>query len=430
MLSTTCSRRDVIVVISLVLFALTNTHVVSAFRRLQVSSDESIATKVQSAHDAGISKPRLTLQAKRIMPSFMSNQASSSTNQHFAEETAEVFEVHVIEAEPAITSKTTTSIMGGDMSGHVNEHDVATMLVSDEDGVLALIAVDANGGNVHGIVVPEGVEANVQLTQDGQGGQTLVSTAEAFVPPAWSCGVNEKHSRHLQEDFHDDDDHHDHSDHEHSHHFTMSDTDRAIDDLKHSLKGLDMHIGKRRRMQTGASYSYWVDIYVEIDYLLCQRNGESCATGIGPNTVNYINALFVGANTIFETEIDTHLNVLHIALNDIYDSTTNTGQALGVMVDTYNRASSWHYTSPEGIQPDLHHALLSKYLGGGIAYVGTICNQDYGFGLSAGLSGSYQSMGNALVWDMYVFMHEIGHNFGTGHTHDYNPVIDTCGTSW
>jgi hypothetical protein len=41
-------------------------------------------------------------------------------------------------------------------------------------------------------------------------------------------------------------------------------------------------------------------------------------------------------------------------------------------------------------------------MGGGIAYVGVICDSDYGFGLSASLSGNYVSMGNAVVWDMMV----------------------------
>ena len=71
---------------------------------------------------------------------------------------------------------------------------------------------------------------------------------------------------------------------------------------------------------------------------------------------------------------------------------------------------------------------LIRNLGGGVAYVGVVCNPNVGFGLSTGLSGEYQSMGNSLVWDMFVFMHELGHNFGTYHTHDYSPTIDTCGS--
>jgi hypothetical protein len=47
-----------------------------------------------------------------------------------------------------------------------------------------------------------------------------------------------------------------------------------------------LRIGKRRRVQ-GASYAYWVDVYVEIDFALCTRNGETCQTGIGTNTINY-----------------------------------------------------------------------------------------------------------------------------------------------
>ena len=60
--------------------------------------------------------------------------------------------------------------------------------------------------------------------------------------------------------------------------------------------------------------------------------------------------------------------------------------------------------------------------------MGVLCNPYSGFGISAGLSGQYTSMGNSLVWDMFVFMHELGHNFGTRHTHEYSPAIDTCGS--
>ena len=101
-------------------------------------------------------------------------------------------------------------------------------------------------------------------------------------------------SRSLFEDGHDDDrdhfdhDHsdHNHSDHDHTHHFDPSKTEGALADLQGSLRGSELRIGKRRRVQ-GASYSYWVDVYVEIDYALCTKHGETCATGIGTNTINY-----------------------------------------------------------------------------------------------------------------------------------------------
>ncbi len=66
------------------------------------------------------------------------------------------------------------------------------------------------------------------------------------------------------------------------------------------------------------------------------------------------------------------------------------------MVARYGR-TSWHYTSPSGIKPDIHHALLGKHLGGGMAYVGVICNPGVGFGVSGGISGAFVSMGNAAI---------------------------------
>jgi hypothetical protein len=66
-------------------------------------------------------------------------------------------------------------------------------------------------------------------------------------------------------------------------------------------------------------------------------------------------------------------------------------------------------TTYAGVHPnvDLHHALLGGIHGGGIAYIGVVCRSDYGFGLTSGLSGTFQSMGETVLWDMKGFMHEV-----------------------
>ena len=67
---------------------------------------------------------------------------------------------------------------------------------------------------------------------------------------------------------------HNHSDHDHTHHFDLSKTKDLLVDLQRSLRGLELRIGKRHRVQ-GESYGYWVDVYVEIDNTLCTNNQET-----------------------------------------------------------------------------------------------------------------------------------------------------------
>lgn len=94
------------------------------------------------------------------------------------------------------------------------------------------------------------------------------------------------------------------------------------------------------------------------------------------------------------------------------------------------------------IQRDLVHRLSGRdqldYLG--VAYRGilpddedpgqdTICGFA-GYGVSAFINGFYPQPTQSyqrLNYDLLVTTHEIGHNFGTGHTHDsYEPAIDMC----
>jgi hypothetical protein len=115
-----------------------------------VTPGQSIATKIQDAHASGDFKPRFTLNAERA--------DFNRTN----------YMVRVREAVPAVTSMTTISTQNG-TSIPVNEDDVATMLVGDEDGVFALISVDKKVGKVDGIIQRNG--ENMKFRQRGGGGK-------------------------------------------------------------------------------------------------------------------------------------------------------------------------------------------------------------------------------------------------------------------
>ena len=63
---------------------------------------------------------------------------------------------------------------------------------------------------------------------------------------------------------------------------------------------------------------------------------------------------------------------------------------------------AWHFTSPTGSVPDLHHALLGTQLGGGVAYeLNTVCDPGYGYGLSADLVGDFVSMSRISVISLH-----------------------------
>src|SRR5207247_2854493 len=57
---------------------------------------------------------------------------------------------------------------------------------------------------------------------------------------------------------------------------------------------------------------------------------------------------------------------------------------------------------------------------GGVAYVDVLCNDTYGFGVSQVFGDSTP----AGTWDLLVVAHELGHNFGSVHSHCYNPPLD------
>ncbi len=123
--------------------------------------DRSAAAGIRNARASGDLPPRFNLSVELV--------GLSET---------ECCELRVREAVPAVTSATTTSVGGGE-SRYVNDDDVDTILVSDDPGVFALIAVDKRGGRARGIVRKDG--ESIEFAQDGDGGGVSFEIKECLV---------------------------------------------------------------------------------------------------------------------------------------------------------------------------------------------------------------------------------------------------------
>ncbi|MEY2794496.1 MAG: hypothetical protein RIR10_212, partial [Planctomycetota bacterium] len=148
----------------------------------------------------------------------------------------------------------------------------------------------------------------------------------------------------------------------------------------------------------------------------------------------YVATLSSALTSIFARDINARLSVSFVRFwsgNDPWNA-TGTGSQLAEF------KSNWDaFMIP--VQRDLAHLLSARTLGGGVAYLPGLCTtgQQAGSGagayaVSANLDGYFPTPlvdNDAQNWDIFVVAHELGHNFGAPHTHDYNPPLDGCGLS-
>jgi hypothetical protein len=144
------------------------------------------------------------------------------------------------------------------------------------------------------------------------------------------------------------------------------------------------------------------------------------------NMTTYILTLLGQASVIYERDVAVHLTVNRVqawTTADPYTSASPRGQLDEV-------GDWWHSNRPKASYPRTTvHYLSGKPVSGGIAWMGVLCVGDFSQGGHWGgaygvtqVNGSYP--GNP--WDLIGFSHELGHNFGSPHTHCYSPPIDTC----
>jgi len=174
-----------------------------------------------------------------------------------------------------------------------------------------------------------------------------------------------------------------------------------------------------------AAAAYTARIAVETDAEYYNHFGNTAAA------TNYAADLFAYASTIYEREIGTSMNVSYLRLwsggtaSDPWTATAGTSAALDEFV-TYWR------NNMASVNRTLAHMLSGKGLGGGVAYVGVLCDNRYGYGLSSSLGYNFTPGTTQTLWDTLVVTHEIGHNFNSPHTHSYCSIggstepVDAC----
>jgi cysteine-rich repeat protein len=151
--------------------------------------------------------------------------------------------------------------------------------------------------------------------------------------------------------------------------------------------------------------------------------------GSDQDALAYLGQLLAAATAIYERDVGVELAFSYIRLWGAAPADPWTGTDT---IDQLDEVQSYWLNPSNDMQAiagsrDIVHFVSGKDVQGGVAYVGAICDQIYGFGVSQ-VEGAFNLADASTVWDVLVFTHEVGHNFGSPHTHCYSPPVDRCYT--
>ncbi len=175
---------------------------------------------------------------------------------------------------------------------------------------------------------------------------------------------------------------------------------------------------------------YTCRLALETDYPFYELFGDATALA------TYVTELVGAISNRFDTDVGTSFEIAYLGIHTTSDdpwSTPATSDVENLLVE-FRNAWAPMYGGTWPVSADLAHFMSGAPIGGGIAFVNALCNENYAFGVSTGLSGSvdwgsWDGGSSAMYWDFDVIAHEIGHGFNARHTHQYCPPLDTCALS-
>ena len=285
-------------------------------RRRRLTPNMSIINALNEQLASGIENPHFTLTAN-----------FNDGGGLFA--SSEQVEIDVVLTEPSVTQLTSYSIDGGEST---TVPTTAKYFVSDQranetlSNIFSILVIDEDEGVVSGIVQKDGKLFNLEQRQ---GKPTSMTEVYYDTPKDWDCSVVHGDLAPITKDPTDPDGrrlsqnlvehgNHRHPDHNHVHsdqHHTLNLGDMQHEDIFSQLTNINPNV-LRNRCRTSTdnkSWSYQVDLYIEIDGALVKKHDPNDAANM-PNTIAYVSALITAASSIYEREVDTHCECLATTL--------------------------------------------------------------------------------------------------------------------
>jgi cysteine-rich repeat protein len=144
--------------------------------------------------------------------------------------------------------------------------------------------------------------------------------------------------------------------------------------------------------------------------------------GTNDEALDYLADLSADISAIYDTDTNVRIKFSFIRLWNVPDPWTSASTTTDIL-DEFKA----YWTANEGSTPrDIAHLLSGKTGNkGGLAYLDVLCDPTFGYGVSK-VYGEYDLMNPSDIWDVEVVSHEMGHNFGSVHTHCYMPPVDNC----
>lgn len=213
---------------------------------------------------------------------------------------------------------------------------------------------------------------------------------------------------------------------------TMLVSERALNETGRSFRGLcatetqprrlvrrptlDVTAGSTRTMRRGK-------LALETDYQFFQIFGNVAVAEA------YVTALLTAANFRFRKQLNTDVRVNYIGFHTTpNDPWLTQDQPGAICFDTlYEFQAAWGFGGAP-VAADFHMIMSGVDLSCGVAFLEGLCSPDESFSLMSRMDGltSFPVSASPLNWDFVWTCHELGHNIGSVHSHEYCPPLDEC----